>query len=78
MSVVWPTSTPLTSVMALLGPGVPSKGTPRSRARGLGWAVARAQKSDEKNEEIGRVENGRVRKRIIEFGPGSVEVSAEV
>ena len=36
MSVVWPTSTPFTSVMALLGPGVPSKGTPRSRARGFG------------------------------------------
>src|SRR5450432_3935481 len=35
MSVVWPTSTPLTSVIALLTPGVPSKGTPRSRARGL-------------------------------------------
>src|SRR5580692_7690766 len=42
--VVWPTSTPLTSVMALLGPGVPSKGTPRSRARGLDWPDAeRAQ-----------------------------------
>src|SRR5271157_4516348 len=40
MSVVWPTSTPFTSVMALLGPGVPSKGTPRSRARGLGCAAA--------------------------------------
>src|SRR5882762_3225165 len=40
MSVVWPTSTPFTSVMALLGPGVPSKGTPRSRARGLVWADA--------------------------------------
>src|SRR5579863_7329279 len=38
MSVVWPTSTPLTSVRALLGPGVPSNGTPRSRARGLLWA----------------------------------------
>src|SRR5271170_4684858 len=38
MSVVWPTSTPFTSVMALLGPGAPSKGTPRSRARGLVWA----------------------------------------
>ena len=36
MSVVWPTSTPATSVMALSGPGVPSKGTPRSRARGFG------------------------------------------
>jgi hypothetical protein len=32
MSVVWPTSTPLTSVMALLGPGVPSKGR-RDRGR---------------------------------------------
>src|SRR5579863_1328144 len=40
MSVVWPTSTPLTSVMALFGPGVPSNGTPRSRARGLDWAYA--------------------------------------
>src|SRR6516162_6799420 len=34
-SVVWPTVTPETSVMALSGPGVPSNGTPRSRARGL-------------------------------------------
>src|SRR5580704_5995007 len=33
--VVWPTVTPETSVMALSGPGAPSKGTPRSRARGL-------------------------------------------
>src|SRR5580658_6107847 len=38
MSVVSPTSTPLTSVIALLAPGAPSKGTPRSRARGLVWA----------------------------------------
>src|ERR1035437_3404222 len=47
MSVVWPASTPFTSVMALLGPGVPSKGTPISRARVLVWAdtiVARATK----------------------------------
>src|SRR5215467_289703 len=35
MSVVCPTSTPFTSVMALNGPVVPSNGTPRSRARGL-------------------------------------------
>src|SRR5579859_7191498 len=41
MRVVCPTSTPLTSVMALFGPGVPSKGTPRSRARGLVWEKAR-------------------------------------
>src|SRR5262245_32396726 len=33
-SVAWPTSTPWTSVTALPGPGAPSKGTPRSRARG--------------------------------------------
>src|SRR6516162_6894347 len=35
INVVWPTSTPLTSVMAFSGPGTPSKGTPRLRARGL-------------------------------------------
>jgi hypothetical protein len=33
--VACPTSTPFTSVMALSAPGVPSKGMPRSRARGL-------------------------------------------
>src|SRR5262245_2735518 len=32
--VVWPTLTPATSVIALNGPGVPTNGTPRSRARG--------------------------------------------
>src|SRR5215831_20570220 len=31
ISVVTPTSTPFTSVMAFTGPGVPSNGTPRSR-----------------------------------------------
>ena len=36
MSVTRPTSTPATSVMAFNGPGVPSNGTPRSRARGFG------------------------------------------
>src|SRR5258708_16169889 len=40
MSVVCPTSTPLTSVMALFAPVVPSKGTPRSRARGLVCAAS--------------------------------------
>src|SRR5690349_2174321 len=40
MSVRWPTSTPLTSVMASSGPGAPSKGTPRSRARSGCWAAA--------------------------------------
>ena len=33
-SVSWPTSTPVTSVIALSGPGRPSKGTPSARARG--------------------------------------------
>ena len=37
-----PTSTPRTSVMAFSGPGVPSNGTPRSRARGLFCADAPA------------------------------------
>src|SRR5579864_6516850 len=35
MRVVWPTSTPLTSVIAFNDPGTPSNGTPRSRALGL-------------------------------------------
>jgi hypothetical protein len=35
MIVETPTSTPRTSVIAFRGPGVPSKGTPRSRARGF-------------------------------------------
>ncbi len=33
INVVCPTSSPATSVMAFSGPGVPSNGTPRSRAR---------------------------------------------
>src|ERR1700684_633842 len=40
MSVRQPTSTPGTSAMGLSGPGVPSKGTPRSRARGRVWVWA--------------------------------------
>ncbi len=40
ISVVWPTSTPFTSVMALFGPGVPSKGR-RDRERGA-WFPQRA------------------------------------
>ena len=42
ISVTVPTSTPATSVMALLAPGVPSNGTPRSRARGLDCAAESA------------------------------------
>ena len=40
MIVLCPTVTPRTSVIALPGPGVPSNGTPRSRARGLSAARA--------------------------------------
>jgi hypothetical protein len=40
ISVVSPTSTPFTSVMAFHVPGAPSKGTPRSRARSGLWAPA--------------------------------------
>src|ERR1700719_4297747 len=40
ISVVCPTNTPSRSVIAFSGPGVPSKGTPRSRARGRGPAAA--------------------------------------
>ena len=42
MIVACPTSTPATSVMAFWGPGVPSNGTPRSRARGsvCAWSGA--------------------------------------
>ena len=41
MSVVCPTSTPATSVIALSGPGVPPIGSFRSRARGFGaWGAA--------------------------------------
>src|ERR1700733_9720403 len=41
--VVAPTSTPLTSVIASRGPGVPSNGTPSARARGPDWAKPVAQ-----------------------------------
>src|ERR1700757_4101998 len=45
ISVIWPTVTPGTSVIAFNGPGVPSKGPPRSRARGLAVFFSWQQKS---------------------------------
>ena len=45
MRVVWPTSTPRTSVIASNVPGAPSKGTPRSRARGFVCANAALEKT---------------------------------
>src|SRR5437879_6106377 len=41
ISVAYPTSTPGTSVMALLAPAVPAKGIPRARARGFPVGVSR-------------------------------------
>src|ERR1022692_3590576 len=40
MSVVWPTSSPATSVIAFKGPGAPSNGTPSWRARAVSNATA--------------------------------------
>src|SRR5271167_2764853 len=57
MSVVNPTSTPLTSVIAFNGPGVPSKGTPRSRARGLDWLRATLVKRIMRKETLHSREN---------------------
>src|SRR5579864_7849711 len=57
ISVVWPTSTPFTSVMALLGPGVPSKGTPRSRARGLVCATRAVARPAVNSNVVRRVRN---------------------
>ncbi len=70
MSVVCPTSTPWTSVMALLGPGLPSNGTPRSRARGLVWAEAaivrmRAMSVKAKTRASGVTR----RSRCVDMGP---------
>src|ERR1700721_2340921 len=56
--VVWPTSTPFTSVIALLAPGVPSKGTPRSRARGLVWAEGGMAEVREIRVAVGASESG--------------------
>src|SRR6266403_4859014 len=46
MSVVCPTVTPETSVIAFSGPGGPSNGTPRSRARGLAGGLLWAREND--------------------------------
>src|SRR5262249_39909870 len=60
ISVRCPTSTPETSVIAFLGPGVPSRGTPRSRARGLFCATKPVASRSESTSFIvasgGRVE----------------------
>src|ERR1700735_1933769 len=44
ISVVSPTSTPFTSVMAFQVPGVPSNGTPKLRARGFSCPVTAEEK----------------------------------
>src|SRR5260221_4991862 len=50
MRVVWPTVMPGMSVMALSGPGVPSKGTPRSRARGFATGFSWACRVEPRKE----------------------------
>src|SRR5438105_13613432 len=52
IKVVCPTSTPCTSVMAFSAPGVPSKGTPKSRARGLACATAEVADIESKNKKM--------------------------
>jgi hypothetical protein len=47
MIVQWPTATPATSTMLFVGPGCPTNGTPRSRARGAAAAAAAADDDDE-------------------------------
>src|SRR5687767_7005020 len=46
ISVTCPTVTPATSVIALSGPGLPSNGTPRSRARGPARAADAARAAE--------------------------------
>src|SRR5204862_8227606 len=55
LSVVCPTVTPETSVMALSGPGVPSNGTPRSRARGLAGRLFCPKENDAITDEQKRM-----------------------
>ena len=52
INVVTPTSTPGTSVMALLGPVGPSNGTPRSRARSTDCAPNDDAEGRRKNRRI--------------------------
>src|SRR5215472_5277623 len=65
-SVVCPTATPATSVIAFSAPGAPSNGTPRSRARGFECATccAKAATAKIKHKAASPQE---VLKRIISF-----------
>src|SRR5690349_2403035 len=78
ISVVCPTVTPETSVMALSGPGVPSNGTPRSRARGLAGGLSCAKENDAITDEQKIMTRQRKEKgRIIScFSPTRIEPSA--
>ena len=71
--MVWcPTSTPATSVIALSGPGSPSKGTPRSRARLLRRQGRRGEKDGQRREGRGAAAESGVSLRV------PVHVSARV
>src|SRR5262245_33400236 len=67
MSVVIPTSTPATSVIALSGPGVPSNGMPRSRARGFVCASGMAAKRTKRDNvaSVSVMERVRMTRRMI-------------
>src|SRR5882672_9197492 len=80
MSVVCPTVTPETSVMALSGPGIPSKGTPRSRARGLMGGSLCAEINDVIVNEQERTTRYRKEKRriIYCFSPRRIEPNVKV
>src|SRR6266404_684044 len=86
MSVVWPTVTPATSVMALNFPGVPSKGTPRSRARAFLGATCCANETNgtsktlnesRTNESNANGSNTKDRKRIPIFSPRQIKNKSE-
>ena len=67
-SVTWPTSTPATSVIAFSGPGVPSNGTPRSRARGFCAGEAAAAARPSTSASRGRVVCASL--LLLSIGPG--------
>src|SRR6266571_506574 len=78
MIVAWPTVTPATSVMALRGPGVPSKGTPRSRARGRFCACrVEAMTSSAGSSRISG-DQGEGKERVAHLGRGLQARSARL
>src|ERR1700676_3475352 len=65
MSVVCPTVTPETSVIPFSGPGVPSNGTPRSRARGLAAGFSCAKEEPARRQQPSSTDHFLPRMRMI-------------